>query len=281
MRSPVLLIFLFLVSAIYTQAQIGIEWSNNYGGSDYDVSSNGIRTSDGGYIIGGISKSSDSNVSVNYGFRDAWIVKISDNGEIEWENSFGGPGFDYVYKIIEAQDGGYFFAGIASTDTSYLVSGSHGFYDGWLVKIDSVGNYEWHKCIGGENNDTFHDFIQLSDGSFVFVGLCLSNTINGIPVTTHGNNDLWILKTDNQGNIIWQHFYGGYHQDNGNSLEQTPDGGFIICGTTLSDDGNVSGFNGFWDRWIVKTDSLGVLEWANCYGGTEADAGRDIIQCGD
>lgn len=266
---------------LYTQAQIGIEWSNNYGGSKVDYSTHGIRTSDSGYIIGGQSYSSDSNVSVNYGGRDAWIVKISNNGEIEWENSFGGSSYDYVHKIIETQDGGCFFAGVAYTDTTYSVSGSHGYYDGWLVKLDSAGNHEWHKCYGGANNDTFYDFLQLSDGSFVFVGSIWSNTVNGIPVSNHGNCDLWLLKTDSLGNIIWQHLYGGYHQDSGASLEQTPDGGFIICGTTLSDDGNVIGFNGFWDRWIVKTDSLGILEWAKCYGGTEADAGRDIIQSGD
>lgn len=276
------LFFLIILSQIFTtQAQPEILWSNNYGGSEIDFSSAGIRTSDGGYIVGGHSKSSDNNVSLNYGGRDAWLVKISDTGQIEWENNFGGSSYDNVRSIIETPDGGCLFAGIAGTDTTYLVSGSHGAMDGWLVKLDSAGNHEWHKCYGGENNDAFYDFIQLSDGSFVFVGSTWSSTINGVPVNLHGACDLWLVKTDSLGNIIWQHFYGGYHQDDGSSLEQTQDGGFIICGTTLSDDGNVTGFNGSWDRWILKTDSLGTLEWAKCYGGTDKDAGRDIVQCSD
>jgi hypothetical protein len=262
-------------------AQPVIDWSANYGGSLADRSNTGIITTDGGYIIGGYSFSSDSNVSTNYGYHDCWLLKISESGDLEWENSFGGDGPEWVHGIRQTPDGGYAFVGVNGSDDNYMVSDNHGSYDGWLVKLDSDGNYEWHKSYGGPLNETFYDFIQLEDESFVMTGACWSNTVNGIPVSNHGSCDLWIVKTDSQGNIIWQHLYGGYHQDDGQSIEQTPDGGFIICGTTLSDDGNVSGFHGFWDRWIVKLDSLGNIEWTKCYGGSEADAGRDIALTND
>src|SRR5205085_12366104 len=101
-----------------------------------------------GYMIAGVSESSDSDVSVNYGGRDWWIVKIDNNGIIQWQKSMGGSADEYLFSIIQTTDNGYLLSGYTESNDSD-VTFNHGHRDCWIVKLDSVGNMQKQKCFGG------------------------------------------------------------------------------------------------------------------------------------
>jgi len=155
------------------------------------------------------------------------------------------------------------------------VSGNHGGSDYWVVKLNSSGDIEWQKCLGGTNSDggIFNDYIysiqQTSDGGFIMACETMSN--DGDVSGNHGSYDAWVVKLNSLGDIEWQKCLGGTNRDIANSIQQTSDGGFIVAGYTYSNDGDVSGNHGYCDAWVVKLNSSGDIEWQKCLGGTNWD----------
>ena len=135
-----------------------------------------------------------------------------------------------------------------------------------------VPTIQWQKTYGGTNDEEAHSICTLKNGDFVIVGSAKSNNGN---VSNHHpltpgfyDRDFWLIKVDSLGNLLWNKCYGGSGGDDANSLIQTLDGGFIMAGYTYSEDGDVIGLHGSGDDfWIVKTDSLGNLQWQKCLGG--------------
>ncbi|MGB4094948.1 MAG: T9SS type A sorting domain-containing protein, partial [Bacteroidales bacterium] len=126
----------------------------------------------------------------------------------------------------------------------------HGDADYWIVKLNSSGDFEWQKCLGGTNDDEANSIQQTSDGGFIVGGETLSN--DGDVSGNHGEIDAWVVKLNSSGNILWQKCLGGTGWDWENSIQQTSDGGFIVAGYTNSNDGDVSGNHGSKDYWVVK-----------------------------
>ncbi len=239
---------------IKTDANGNKLWDKTFGGSEGDYGESVQKTSDGGFIITGYTR------SYGAGGSDVWLIKTDNNGNKEWDKTFGGGDFDKGYSVEETSDGGFIITG----GTSSYGAGSS---DVWLIKTDENGNKEWDKTYGGSGGDNGESVQETSDGGFVITGFTQSYGA--------GNTDVWLIKTDNNGNKEWDKTFGGSVSDWGYSVEETSDGGFIITGYTGS-----YGAGGF-DVWLIKTDNNGNKEWDKTFGGGYNDEGHSVQETKD
>ncbi|WP_181391743.1 PKD domain-containing protein [Methanospirillum lacunae] len=172
----------------------GIAWQNCLGGSGDDEALSLIRTTDGGYLIGGYTNSTDGNVSGNHGNYDAWVVKLDADGNLLWQKCLGGSGDDGTESVIQDSDNGYLIAGYTASDDGD-VSGNHGNYDAWIVKLDADGNLLWQKCLGGTGEDDARSIIQVSSDRYLVAGYTASD--DGDVSGNHGDYDAWIVEIQN------------------------------------------------------------------------------------
>ncbi len=273
-----IIIFAFHITNLYGQQNIS--WIEIYGGSDWDDSRDLLQTIDGGYIFIGFTHSNDVDVSGNNGERDVWVVKLTSQREIEWQKCLGGSDWEIGNKIFYLNE--YSYMVLASTKSNDGdITGNHGDYDGWLIQLDLDGNILWQTCYGGEESDLFRDIYQTSDDGYIVVGSSRSEYINGVATGNNGSSDTWIMKLDSLGSIEWYKIYGGYHEDVMNNVMEANDGGYIVAGTTYSNDGDITGFKGGTDCWILKLDDTGNIEWKKCYGGSGLDYTSSIIRKGN
>jgi hypothetical protein len=250
-----------------------IQWQKCLGGSGDDRATDIQQTLDGGYIVAGQSNSNDGDVSGNHGSSDFWIVKLDGNGNIEWQRSLGGAGFDAAQAIQQTPDEGYIVAGTSDSNDGD-VTGNNGGMDYWIVKLDDTGTIQWQNSWGGTGNDNPSAILQTSDGAYVVVGATESN--DGDVSENQGGWDLWLIKLDASGSLQLQRTLGGSGDDGAGSIRETPDAGFILAGSTSSNDGDVSGNHGLDDCWIVKLDASGVLQWQRTFGGPGIDLSNAV-----
>jgi len=287
LKNLLTLIFFFFVTIYYhfVSAQ-EIEWQNTIGGNADDAINSIIESSDGGYLLGGTSSSNISGDKTEncIGQLDYWIVKINSTGNIQWENTIGGSTSDQLQSIIHTTDGGYFLGGSSNSGVNGdKTENSNGGFDYWVLKVDSIGNIQWQRSIGGFGNDYLHSVSQTSDGGYLLGGFSNSDISGDKSENSNGNNDYWIVKIDSIGNIQWQNTIGGADNDQLSSLIQTSDSGYILVGASLSDiSGDKSeNSNGGQDYWIVKTDSTGNIISENTIGGFADDWLYSVIQSFD
>lgn len=251
-----------------------IQWQKCLGGSVGDYKPRLTLSSDGGYLVVFGSESVDGTLNVNYGSVDICAVKMGSSGNIEWINTYGGSGTESTGSVLQLSDGSYVISGSTESNDGN-VTGNHGGIDGWIFKVNAFGQIIWKYCYGGTNNDIIRNMVQTSDGGFIFIGNTKSNT--GIFSSNHGLSDYWIVKLTSSGTIVWQKCLGGSNDEDGYSIKQTSDNGYILNGWTQSNNGNVNGnHSSFADYWVLKLDLLGNIVWQKCYGGTMQDFGYDI-----
>ncbi|MEQ8154951.1 MAG: hypothetical protein ABRQ25_08735 [Clostridiaceae bacterium] len=198
--------------------------------------------------------------------------------EIEWSKSFGGSGYDSVISSQQTTDGGYIMA-VQSDSNDGDVTGNHGGYDYWIVKLTKSGAISWSKCLGGSGSDDVYGIQQTSDGGYIAAGA--SGSKDGDVAGNHGGYDAWIVKLTSNGEISWSKCLGGSNADCAYSIQQTNDGGYIVAGVSNSNDGDVSGNHGYNDYWVVKLNSNGEISWSKCLGGSGFDGTRIIQQTRD
>jgi len=261
-------------------------WDKTYGGSADDLATSISKTNDGGYIISGFTASDDGDVSENAGFHDYWIVKITSSGEIQWEKSFGFPGQDQAFKVIQTQDGGYFAAGfldvgLADGGGNDIINNQsnkstlHSLGDYWGIRMDANGNKIWRRYFGGSHVDQSKDVLQTDDGGFLLIGISESSDFD--ISDARGANDYWVVKINADGDLIWEKSFGGSETDRAFSVTKTTDDNFIITGETRSMDKDVLNPIGGGDIWIVKfSPSNGAIIWEKSFGGMEFETSRDI-----
>ena len=278
----------FLISLTATFAQNpAILWQKTIGGNAGDYSVAFEPTSDGGYIMGGYSSSNASGDKTenSNGGTDIWIVKINATGNIQWQNTIGGSGEDFLLSIKQTTDGGYILG--ASSDSN--ISGdktenSRGGLDYWIIKLNSTGSITWQKTYGGNQPDFEVFVVQTTDGGYFAGGYSDSNISGDKTDPSNGQRDFWALKLDTTGNIVWQNSIGGALVDRAAAVSfQTADGGFLMCGQSTSNSGgdkteNSRGGN---DYWIVKLGANGTVLWDKTIGGSGADILRDVVQTTD
>ena len=252
-----------------------IDWQNTIGGSSDDVLNSIQQTSDGGYILGGSSKSIISgDKTETHAGQDYWVIKLNSAGFIEWQNTIGGSSDDYLNCIQQTSDGGYILAGYSNS----LISGdktenSIGGFDYWVVKLNSTGGIVWQNTIGGTLDDYLHSVQQTSDGGYILGGESKSDITGDKTENNFGLTDYWVVKLNSAGNIVWQNDIGSWSDEYLNTIKQTSDGGYIIGGYSnsgIAGDKSEACLGGN-DYWVIKLNSLGVIEWQNTIGGNSED----------
>ena len=252
-----------------------ILWQKTLGGSYWEEAWSVKQTTDDGFILIGRANSIDGDVTGNNGSLDYWVVKLNSSGNLEWQKSLGGSGFDRGYAVSQTDDGGYIVVGESDSQDGDINT-PLGSSDYWVVKLNFEGKIEWEKSLGGTNLDRGNDIQQTRDGGFIVFGQ--SGSTNGDVTENHGVYDCWAVKLSPNGTIEWQKALGGSSYEFGQSIKQTLDGGFILLGFTTSNDGDVVNNDGGADMWVVKLTEDGVLEWQKTLGGTSAERGFSIQQ---
>jgi hypothetical protein len=213
-----------------------------------------IQTSDGGYAIAGLT------TSFGAGSGDVYVVKLDANGNLQWSKTIGGPASEEGNSLIQTSDGGYAITG-------YTKSFGAGEDDVYVVKLDANGNLQWTKTIGGKNEDLGTSLIQTSDGGYAITGSTKSFGA--------GEDDVYVVKLDANGNLQWTKTISGKTEDLGTSLIQTSDGGYAITGSTKSFGAGED------DVYVVKLDANGNLQWTKTIGGSASEIGFSLIQTSD
>jgi predicted secreted protein len=209
---------------VKTDGSGNMEWNQTYGGTGNDVGIHVLQTVDGGYALVG------STGSFGAGSNDAWLIKTDVAGNVQWNQTYGGTGYDGGQCVEKTSDGGY---AIACITTSF----GAGSLDSWLVKIDSSGNMEWNMTYGGTGSDGPTHFIQTEDDGYAIVGF----------TTVGSDQNASLIKTDAFGNMEWNQTYGGTGAEISYALLETSDGYYLL---TI----NTSSFGaGDDDIWLVKT----------------------------
>jgi hypothetical protein len=266
-------------------------WDRTFGGTGDAVGNSVQQTNDGGYIITGTTSSIGG---------DVWLIKTDSTGNKVWDKTFGATSStDVGYSVQETTDGGYIITGqygtgdynlwLIKTDSSgnkvwdrtfrgsgrsvqqttdggYIVTGANS-DEVWLIKTDSSGNEVWNRTFGGAAWEYGFSVSQTFDGGYIITGRSYSS-FYGI--------DVLLIKTDVDGNKVWDRTYGGTGYDEGLSVQQTIDGGYIIIGdtTSFSADGSI-------DVWLIKMDDNGDMVWDKTFGGTNNDYGTSVQQTTD
>ena len=277
----VVLIYIFGIKAASGASAPAIEWERSFSCSAKDRPNSIRQTTDGGYIVAGFSSSNDGEFSGNRGGRDALVVKLNAKGEMVWQKSLGGAEDDEANCVQQTQDGGYIVAGASKSGDGDLIQ-NQGDYDGWVVKLNSEGEMLWQKSFGGSKLDVINSIQETADGGYIFAGATSSN--DGDVLGSHGRLDMWIVKLDANGEIVWQRLFGGSENDEARSIQQTTDGGYIAAGYTKSKNGDVVRSNeklGSLDCWVIKLDAKGNILWQSVLGGSGEEFINAIQQTAD
>ncbi len=277
--------FLFVIVG-FAQTAPAIEWQNTIGGAFEDMLTVALQTADGGYILGGSSRSdiSGDKSEDSQGSFDYWIVKTDAQGNIQWQQTIGGEEGDTLQALQQTSDGGYLLGGYSRSNISGdKTENSQGLSDYWIVKTDASGNIQWQQTIGGEANDRLRSIQQTADGGFILAGNSYSNISGDKTENCQGDYDYWIVKTDAQGDIQWQNTIGGSGIETAYHILPTSDGGFILAGSSHSNQSGDKTENsqGLSDYWIVKIDAQGTIQWQNTIGGSGTDSAFYIQQTSD
>lgn len=252
-------------------------WQRCFGGtSTWDIIHKSIPTNSGGYILAGESQSIDGDLlGVNFLGLNAWLIKLDSSGVVEWQLAPGGTNGDGFYSVIQCEDSGYLAIGYTTSNDS-IVTGNHGSQDGWVVKINYAGNIIWQKCFGGSADESINSGIQSLNGEFILTGWTYSN--DGDVSGHHGNSDLWLLKIDSLGNMLWSNCSGGISWESGRNIIKLNNQTVLVSGSAYADGGDVLGTHGDEDGWILNFDDSGNLIWQKCIGGSQIDIISDLDQ---
>lgn len=243
------------VYIVKTDTAGNVQWEKTYGGTDYDLANSIKRTEDGGYIVIGTTH------SFGAGSNDFYLLKLSANGDTLWTRTYGDWPLDRGRDVEQLTNGGYILVGgsVAPAATND--------YDYYLIKTDSLGDTLWTKRFGGTDKDMPYDVEVSNDQGYIIAGFTES--------FGSGSHDAYIVKTDSLGNQEWAKTYGSTSSDNAYSIVPTSDGGYIFTGRTDSYSA------GDFDAYIVKLDSLGIVEYQKTYGDSLNDAANDVIETTD
>ncbi len=241
-----------------------ILWQRCLGGSGFDAGFSLVVTSDGGLAVTGTTQSNDGDVTSPRGSIDIWIVRLNASGTLLWQRTLGGTNSDDgPHKILETKDGGLILGGSTSSDDRD-VTVNRGQFDTWLVRLDRNGTLLWQRTYGGSGNDIFGGIAPAGTGWWVISN---TNSTDGDVSAPSGDNDLWLLRINEDGNMLSEKSLGGTAAENNGSLAATADGGCIILGYTTSSDGDVCSIKGSIDLWLVKITASGMMEWQKTFGG--------------
>lgn len=263
---------------VKTNSAGAIEWKKAFGGTGQDDIADIAQLPDGNYLLTGRTNSNDGDVVGNHGTNtfDIWVIKISPQGNIISQKSLGGAGDESIesrfIKPIISADGSIIIAASANSNDGD-VSGFHGANDVWVVKLNNDLSLAWQKCLGGSDSDSPSGIILTSDNSIVISGTTSSN--DGDVTGNHSlKEDIWVVKLNNPGALLWQKSFGGSEDDWAGGIALADNDDYLVTGSSFSNNGDVSGHHGSInnpDFWTFRINPSGTLLWQKSYGGTNFD----------
>jgi len=240
---------------INTDYKGNLKFSKTFGGKNRDEAYSIALASEGGYVIAGLTDSFGTKPNTRL-----YVVKTDADGDCVWTRTFGNNKFSMGASVINAADRGYIVCG--STNTL-----GNGKQDLLLLKIDSGGNTLWVKTYGGKLDDVGNKVILTKDKGYAIIGSTVS--------FGHGNQDLYLIKTDAEGDCVWSKTYGGLGMDQGVTIINSDDGGYVIGATSES-------FSyGSTDLLVMSVDALGNSLWSRHFGGKKDDYLGGILNAKD
>jgi len=263
-----------------------IVWQKSFGYLGEDFGTSIVKSKEGGYLLIGeldvVESDGQGNTTKTNALAHAggnyWAIKIREDGNLEWSNYFGGSFSETPKDVIQTEDGGYMLVG-ASDSNDLDITNNKGFYDFWVVKISSAGILEWQKSFGGTNEDNGSSIVKTNDGNYIIIGSAKSNdqdvTIN------QGLADIWMIKISPSGDLISEKTIGGSNFDTAEKIIPAIDGGYIIAGSSRSEDGDTTLNQGQIDGWIIRIDSSLNVVWQISAGGSKFDYIFDVTELND
>ncbi len=225
-------------------------WTRTFGGTGHDYGNSVQQTTDGGYIVAGVT------YSFGAGRADVYLIKTNSLGETLWTKTFGGSELDHGYSVRQTDDDGYIVAGRTH-------SFGAGDWDVYLIKTDSLGDTLWTKTYGDANWNVSYSVQQTDDGGYIIAGYTKA--------AGHLNYDCYLIKTNPLGDTLWTKTYGRDRSDHGYSVQQTTDGGYILAGTSYIPD------SAYDCVWVIKTNHSGDIMWEKVYASTDGNR-RNFVQ---
>ena len=281
-------------------------WQKTIGGESQEKLLSIAPTKDGGYILGGTSssdkvemnaegvldlnaKSEDSRGSLDY-----WVVKLSENGTIEWQKTIGGKYYDELKSIEQTKDGGYILGGYSNSPISGDKTESNfGLGDYWIVKLNEEGIIEWQRTLGGDKDDNLFALTQTKEGGFIVGGSSNSGATNSKSKSNREGSDFWVLKLDEIGNITWQETYNYGKNDVLTSIVENQDGTYLIGGYAQSEKSTVKSSNvlgklstksdkeGINDYIALKINAEGEEMWSQTVGSKGDEVMKKLLETRD
>ncbi|MCO6482666.1 MAG: T9SS type A sorting domain-containing protein [Flavobacteriales bacterium] len=258
-----------------------IQWQRCYGGTGAEEASRLLATTDGGFLLLGKTWSSDGDITCADFAQHAWAAKVDPEGAIQWQVCLAG-GQDgseaFFYSATETGDGGYLTVGQTFADQG-IWQENHGLTDFFAAKMNGTGEIEWLHCYGGSEHDKAWAVRATSDGGYVIAGTTGSSDGQ---VTAGSVGQVWVIKIDSDGNLLWNRRMGGSGSpgmnDDVKDLVVNPDGTILVVASTASNDGDVRGNHGGSDVWLVLLDGAGTILQQRCFGGTGNEYGWGAVR---
>ncbi|MDA9874714.1 hypothetical protein N9D29_01740 [Flavobacteriaceae bacterium] len=263
-----------------------IDFITTLGGSKNESAQAVVNTTDGGYAILGHAQSMDGDVlNKSNESYDYWLLKFDATNQLQWQKTYGGSDDDRGVDLIQTSDNGYAVIG-KSKSNDLEVSENAGFDDFWVSKLDSSGTIIWEYSFGFAGSDTPYSIIQTNDNGYLLSGVLDVSASNGQGdrnsiLSRHAGGDYWVIKLNASGVKQWSNYYGGSFTDTAYDAIQTEDDGYIIIGSSDSDDVDITNNLGSYDFWILKISATGTLVWEKSFGGSEIDEAHAISQATD
>ncbi len=258
------------------------QWSRALGGTETEFGVSCIEASDGSILVMGNTGSVDGDVTGTLGLQGIWVVKLSAQGTLLWQRTYGGSGSENaVPQLRRTPDGGFMLHGLTTSDDGDVTDlNGPGEQDHWIVKLDAAGDIEWNRTLGGSGAEYGINVIPTTDGGYI-VNFAYTRSNDGDVVNNHGEDDLWLVKLNVTGAIVWSLTLGGSDFELGMDAVVLPDGDIVILGHTKSTDGDVQENQGNYDVLLARVSSGGTLLWTRTYGGSQNETASDLLTTAD
>jgi hypothetical protein len=238
-----------------------ILWSKLIGGTAPDFGMDMKATADGAIVCTILSSSSDEDLPLNSGVKDAWVIKVDSEGETVWSSHFGTEENDWLETIIPLSDGG--IIGVGYIDVN---PGPGTNLDFLVLKLNTAGELVWQTSYGSSSPDFAFDAVELGNGDLFIGGYSAGD--NGAVAANYGGNDGWLIRLNAEGELLGEQNYGGTDTDLFHSMSMSPWGSLLIGGSTSSVDGDILSNQGDRDFWLLEVDMLGNIINSQTYGGS-------------
>ncbi len=266
---------------VKVNSNLQIIWQKTIGGVLVDEASDFIECNNGSYLVFAESESpiSGDKTTDTIGLSDLWLLKLDRDGNILWQKTYGGAKYESPKNIIKLDNGNFILSSSSESDSSGTkTQDSRGGYDFWITCIDSTGNIIWDKTLGSNGSDFIYSTINFFGNSILLCGGIFSDISGEVTQPSKGYDDIWLVKLDYDGNILWNKRYGGSYSELYPQLTFFENNIYILAKSDSPISGDKTEIcRGYDDYWILKLNNEGEIIWDKTIGGNAPDDSQSLI----